>query len=176
MDRKTKFALGSFVIVGAVAALIWTAVSETSAYFLTVEEWAASRGEHDDQPLRLAGRVAGGSVAWDPATLDLTFAIVPIPAKTDVHMPRPVVAPEELAKARLAVSYNGILPDMFGEDRDVIVEGRVHDGVFAAETLLTTCPSKYEAELEPGAKTDASAAAAAGTTPKTALDGVVADG
>ncbi len=175
MDRKTKFAFGSFVIVGAVAALIWTAVSETSAYFMTVEEWAASRGAHDGQPLRLAGRVAGGSVEWDPATLDLAFAIVPIPPKTDVHMPRPVVAPEEFAKARLPVRYNGILPDMFGEDRDVIVEGRVHEGVFAAETLLTTCPSKYEAELEPEAMPDA-AAAAVGTPRETVPDGAVADG
>ena len=42
--------------------------------------------------------------------------------------------------------YNGILPDMFAADRDVIVEGKVEGGVFQAKTLLTTCPSKYESD------------------------------
>ena len=35
------------------------------------------------------------------------------------------------------VRYNGILPDMFATDRDVIVEGKVENGVFHAKTLLT---------------------------------------
>ena len=37
---------------------------------------------------------------------------------------------------------------MFADGRDVIVEGRVVDGVFRARSLLTTCPSKYEAERQ----------------------------
>ncbi len=165
VNRKFKFALGSGVIVAAVATLIWTAASETSAYFLTMEEWAASKGAHDDKPLRIAGRVADGSVDWDPTTLDLAFVVVPIPAKVDMHMPRPVI--EGTADAQLRVRYNGILPDMFGEDKDVIVEGRVRDGVFEAEALLTTCPSKYEAEVQPDAE---SARAAPG---QSASSGVV---
>ncbi|MEW6272934.1 MAG: cytochrome c maturation protein CcmE, partial [Thermodesulfobacteriota bacterium] len=50
------------------------------------------------------------------------------------------------ASAKLPVRYNGIRPDMFADGRDVIVEGKVESGVFHAKTLLTTCPSKYEAD------------------------------
>ena len=75
MNRKTKFAIGSAVIVLAVATLIYSAVRETSAYFLTMEEYAAARGRHDGQSLRLAGRVAPGTVQWNPRTLDLRLLL-----------------------------------------------------------------------------------------------------
>jgi len=49
------------------------------------------------------------------------------------------------------VHYQGVLPDMFAEGRDVIVEGRYDaGGALAAKTLMTSCPSKYEPE-KPGA-------------------------
>jgi len=36
---------------------------------------------------------------------------------------------------------------MFAEGRDVIVEGRYNAGsALAAKTIMTSCPSKYEAE------------------------------
>jgi len=45
------------------------------------------------------------------------------------------------------VAYPGIKPAMFAEGREVIVEGNVESGgVFHADTLMTKCPSKYEAE------------------------------
>lgn len=150
MNRKQKFAVGSFVIVAAVATLIYTAARETSAYFLTMDEYAASAEAHEGKPLRLAGRVKAGSVQWDPRTLDLAFEIQPIPPKagagTEGAEARPVAL--EGGAPRLTVKYNGILPDMFAEGRDVIVEGQVAKQVFLADTLLTTCPSKYEADLE----------------------------
>ena len=40
---------------------------------------------------------------------------------------------------------------MFADGREVVVEGTLgEDGVFHANTLLTSCPSKYEAEKEAG--------------------------
>lgn len=149
MHRKTKFLLGSFLIVASVATLIYSAVQETSSYFLTMEEYAAAAGEHDGKSLRLAGRVAGDSVDWNPMSLNLAFAMEPIPPREGLHEDRPVVALSANAVRVLEVHYNGILPDMFAEGRDVIVEGTVANGVMEADTLLTTCPSKYEAELQP---------------------------
>jgi cytochrome c-type biogenesis protein CcmE len=36
---------------------------------------------------------------------------------------------------------------MFAEGRDVIVEGRYsHENILEAKTIMTSCPSKYEAE------------------------------
>jgi cytochrome c-type biogenesis protein CcmE len=44
----------------------------------------------------------------------------------------------------LPVEYTGILPDMFAEGRDVIVEGTYVNGVLRAQSVMTSCPSKYE--------------------------------
>lgn len=151
MSRKLKFLVGASAIVLAVATLIYSAVRETSAYFITVDEYALSAEEHAGKPLRLAGRVSDGTVKWDPKTLDLEFLIRPIPPKADGShagaAPAAVAAPAVAETfPTVPVRYNGILPDMFADGRDVIVEGRVEGGVFHAKTLLTTCPSKYEAD------------------------------
>jgi len=153
LSRKLKFLIGASAIVLAVATLIYSAVRETSAYFITVDEYAVRAAEHAGKPLRLAGRVSDGTVKWDPKTLDLEFVIVPIPPKAaaahavaDGATNVPVAATVPVSGASLPVRYNGILPDMFADGRDVIVEGKVEGGVFRANTLLTTCPSKYEAD------------------------------
>jgi len=151
VNRKSKFLVGAAIIVAAVGTLVWTAVRETSAYFMTVDEWAVDPKAHADAALRLAGRVSQGTVQWNPKTLDLAFVLMPIPkGQGGTHEARRAgeVLPAAAAAARLPVSYNGILPDMFADGRDVIVEGHVVDGVFHAKSLLTTCPSKYEADKQ----------------------------
>ena len=79
MRLKLRFVIGSALIVGAIAYLIVTAIRSTSEYYLTVNEVAARQAELGGQSLRVAGRVKVGSIAWDPASLTLRFAIVPIP-------------------------------------------------------------------------------------------------
>lgn len=43
------------------------------------------------------------------------------------------------------VVYKGSVPDLFKTGRDVVVDGRLRNGVFIAvpNTLVTKCPSKY---------------------------------
>jgi cytochrome c-type biogenesis protein CcmE len=43
------------------------------------------------------------------------------------------------------VLYKGSVPDLFQTGRDVVVDGRLRNGVFVAvpDTLVTKCPSKY---------------------------------
>lgn len=43
------------------------------------------------------------------------------------------------------VVYKGSVPDLFKTGRDVVVDGRLQNGVFVAvpDTLVTKCPSKY---------------------------------
>ncbi len=169
MNRRAKFLVGAAIIVAAVGALIFTAVRETSSYYMTVDEYARDPAGMAGKPLRLAGRVSGGSVRWEPRTLDLEFHIQAIPPRGGGAL-APGAAEAAgpplgatAAGATLPVRYNGILPDMFGDGRDVIVEGRVQDGVFQARTLLTTCPSKYEADLQ-GAPPGEPAAPGSGAT------------
>lgn len=44
------------------------------------------------------------------------------------------------------VVYNGILPDAFSEENEVIAEGEydINNNIIYAKTLLTKCPSRYE--------------------------------
>ena len=45
----------------------------------------------------------------------------------------------------VTVLYKGSVPDLFKTGRDVVVDGRLRNGVFVAvpDTLVTKCPSKY---------------------------------
>jgi len=47
--------------------------------------------------------------------------------------------------AAIPVMYKGSVPDLFRTGRDVVVDGRLRNGVFVAVpgTLVTKCPSKY---------------------------------
>ncbi len=130
MERNRRFIVGASIIVAAVAYLVYTGIRETSVYYLTIEELLSRREAVAGEGLRVAGRVGAKSVAWNPATLELKFRLANFEDTDGVP-----------------VAYNGVLPDMFAEGRDVIVEGTyARDGSFHARTLLTACPSKYEAE------------------------------
>jgi len=47
--------------------------------------------------------------------------------------------------ATVRVLYRGSVPDLFRTGRDIVVDGRLRNGVFVAvpDTLVTKCPSKY---------------------------------
>jgi cytochrome c-type biogenesis protein CcmE len=49
--------------------------------------------------------------------------------------------------AAVPVKYTGSVPDLFASGRDVVVSGRLENGVFVAkpDSLVTKCPSKYTA-------------------------------
>lgn len=58
---------------------------------------------------------------------------------------------EGSSKTTVVVLYTGSVPDLFRVGRDLVVDGRLRDGVFVAEpgTMVTKCPSKYTDEPEP---------------------------
>ena len=49
------------------------------------------------------------------------------------------------AMASVPVVYKGSVPDLFKPTREVVVDGKLRNGVFVAvpNTLVTKCPSKY---------------------------------
>ncbi len=105
--------------------------SDHASADLTIDEFLSRREAVAGEGVRVAGRVAADSMQWNASTLDLRFRLANFAGSGGVD-----------------VTYNGVLPDMFAEGRDVIVEGTyAHDGVFRARTLMTSCPSKYEAEV-----------------------------
>lgn len=131
--RRTPLVLGGVALAGLVGYLLVTGMRDAMLYYLTPAELLA-RVERDagfyGVGVKVGGRVAPGSVRYDPATLRLAFDLVDI----------------ERGQPRIPVRYEGPLPDTFGDGRDVVVEGRLdRDGVFRARTVLTKCGSRYEA-------------------------------
>lgn len=53
--------------------------------------------------------------------------------------------------ARVTVVYRGSVPDQFKVGRDLVVEGQMRNGVFVARagSMITKCPSKYQAVKPP---------------------------
>lgn len=139
---KYRFLFGILLVIGTVTYLIYTGIRETSNYYLTIEEFLPQKEAFANEGLRLAGRVQAGSIHWDPKDLQLRFVLGSFKEKTSTAS----------QDAGILVHYQGILPDMFAEGRDVIVEGHYDTGnVLLAKTIMTSCPSKYEPE-QPGAQ------------------------
>jgi cytochrome c-type biogenesis protein CcmE len=114
-------ALGAAVLLGG--ALIYTSFSAAT------EAQQPSQILKDGKPgksYELTGKVAKGSVErrGDVLTFDLR---------------------DRKGSAAVPVRYTGAVPDPFREGREVIVKGKVRDGVFVAEedSLVTKCPSKF---------------------------------
>ncbi len=131
--KKIKFALGSFLIIGAIGFLITSSISSTSKFYFTVDELAASNQVSPGTGLKVKGNVVQGSILRNPDDyLDVAFSI-------------------EFKNATLPVKFTGVTPDMFKDGNEVVVEGTLdRQGTFHASTLMTSCPSKYEAEKEAG--------------------------
>ena len=127
MLNQRRFIIGAVLIAAAVSYLVYAGIRTTSMYYFTMEEFTAQRGEHMGEDLRVKGWVRGGSVKWDARTNELAFEL----ARQDGADPVPV-------------SYRGVLPDMFAEGREVVVEGRYASGALGAKQIMTSCPSKYE--------------------------------
>ena len=146
---KQRFFFGILLIVGTIGYLIYTGIRETSNYYLTIEEFLPQKEAFANEGVRLAGRVQNGSVQWDPKDLRLSFMLGPFQEQAN--------APAGPLVVGIPVSYQGILPDMFAEGRDVIVEGKYEAGKnLSAKTIMTSCPSKYEPE-KPGEQAKAAA-------------------
>ena len=140
MTTQAKFAVGATLLVSAVAYLMFTGVQQSSMYYFTIEEFIAKKESVGHDGVRVAGRVAPGSVnkKMTGAGAELACRIGDFKTGDDVG-------------ATVPVQYVGVTPDMFKDEggSDVIIEGKYHDGILHAQKVLTQCPSKYEAKAEP---------------------------
>jgi cytochrome c-type biogenesis protein CcmE len=131
MGRQLKFFVGIGIIVATVGVLVWTAVDQTKMYMITVAEFLDAGSAYANSTVRIAGKVAPGSVVWNAERRELNFTIVDMAGQA----------------GEVKVHYAGLLPDMFAEDRSVVVEGPyTSSSPFEARAVMTSCPSKYQAE------------------------------
>jgi cytochrome c-type biogenesis protein CcmE len=144
MPFRSRFLVGAALMAAAIAYLIYNAVQSTAQYYLTVDEARARLAEVVGQPVRVAGRVLPDGISWDPATLTLGFSLAQIPDEPRDGVRRALADGGAPFKV---ICVGRPRPDMFAAGRDVIVEGRIEsDGVIRATQVLTSCPSKYQAE------------------------------
>jgi len=123
MRASRKLAAGLAVIVAAITAAAYAGIRSATVYYLTPAEFASRpdlRGAH----VRLAGTVLPGSVRTQEGRI-VGFAIGD-------------------GTTRLDVDYDGPLPDLFGEGREVLVEGRSGGAALQATRVITTHPTEYQ--------------------------------
>jgi len=120
-QRLAILCLGLAALGGA-TAMVLAAFRDNLVFFHSPSELAATPSLATGR-MRIGGLVETQSVAHEDGSRVL-FRITD--GKTDI-----------------AVSYDGILPDLFREGQGVVAEGRVKDGVFVASTILAKHDEKY---------------------------------
>jgi cytochrome c-type biogenesis protein CcmE len=122
--RTLAFTGGIVLIVLSLAYLVYGGIQQGATYWVTVGE-LRQRAHALPSRVRLGGTVAVGTIRWDGSHRRLAFVI------TDGANSFPV-------------RYSGVVPDIFAEGRQVVVEGTLaRDGAFDATTLLAKCPTRY---------------------------------
>jgi cytochrome c-type biogenesis protein CcmE len=130
-DRKRKIrlvvALAAAVLLAT--ALVYTSFSASTDARSPSELLAAGPGETAE----VFGNVVDGTVERSGGRLEFE------------------IADREDPSAKVPVTYEGQVPDPFREGREVIVTGELVDGTLVAQkdSLITKCPSKFQAEQDP---------------------------
>jgi cytochrome c-type biogenesis protein CcmE len=127
MTKRDKRLLLIGVILGVAAisaALVLTALSSTVAYFYTPADLARLESAPTGV-IRLGGLVEKGSLKF---------------ASGDETAVEFVVRDEF---AMMAVTYKGVLPDLFREGQGVVVQGKLEDGRVVASEVLAKHDENY---------------------------------
>ena len=130
-DRKRRIRL---VVALAAAVLLATALVYTS-FNASTEARSPSEllAEEPVGESEVYGTVVAGSVERQGTDMSFEIADRDDPTKS------------------VPVTYSGQVPDPFREGREVIVDGELVGGRLVAvkDSLITKCPSKFEAEQDP---------------------------
>ena len=121
------------VVVGGFYVFINSAM-EGGVYYLTVDE-ARAQPPASKRPIRIKGKVVKNTYQNPGEGKEHRFSIESGSAQT------------------LNVQFSGALPDVFAEEREVIVTGlRDSAGTLVATEVSAKCPSKYEGGMSEEAR------------------------
>lgn len=125
LKGKLKFIIAILVIALGVSYLVYGGVKDTMVYYLTVEELQRRVPSVYNERVRVSGTVVPGTIDRKPDGV-IEFQITEEGKNIDVV-------------------YGGVVPDIFKDDVEAVVEGvYTEQNVFEADTLLAKCPTKYE--------------------------------
>ena len=118
------------MILSLISWLVFAGVKDSMVYYITVDELLEDVPDIYGQKVRVSGTVVHGSIQNELSD-SLRFTI-------------------EAGEGRLDVEYDGIIPDIFTDGVEAVVEGKLSsDNVFVADLLLAKCPTKYESDEAP---------------------------
>lgn len=127
LKGKLKFIFAIIIIAGAISYLVFSGIKDTMVYYLTIDELQAKVPDVYGERVRVSGTVVPGTIEKDNNG-DIKFKI------TD-------------GTNKINVNYSGIIPDVFADDVEAVVEGNyTQQNVFIADILLAKCPTKYESD------------------------------
>ncbi len=130
MLRKKKFLIGGIILFLAIGYLGFMGFSSSATYYYEVNELLARGSSVYGENVRVNGQVVPGSVEPEAQGRILRFTMIDIEGKES-----------------LPVVFQGVAPDSFKDDAEVVAEGQLNpDGVFQANTILAKCPSRYVPE------------------------------
>lgn len=127
-----RLAIAIVLVGAALSYLVFQGTRQNLTYYYEVDELLAVADT--EGRIRISGDIVEGSIVKDEDARRVHFAIQS-------------AAESGGGSAQVPVVYAGTVPDIFRPGIQVVVEGQLDtEGTFHAETLLTKCPSKYQAE------------------------------
>ena len=128
MNRILKISLGIGVIVAAIIYWTFQSLEGNEIYYLTVKELKEQPEQISTRRIKLGGIVKAQSIQAS-GLMSVEFELV----QDEESIP---------------VKYEGVVPDMFKDEAEVIVEGTYTNNTFIADNLIAKCASKYETNFE----------------------------
>ena len=134
--KALKVVLTTVVLVAAFGGLLYSTLQDGTEYYKHVDEVMAQPTDWYGKPLQLHGFVVRDSILVRKNTMDYRFKV------------------EQNGKI-VDATYQGIVPDTFKDDAEVVLKGTLSADGFKVHPngVMAKCPSKY----------DPKTAAAAGT-------------
>jgi cytochrome c-type biogenesis protein CcmE len=132
-SRAVKIGLTTVVLVLALGGLLYSTLREGTEYYMHVEEVLADPGHWQGKSLQVHGFVVKDSILRKRDSLEYRFKV-------------------QSKGATLDATYAGIVPDTFKDESEVVLKGRLENGVLrvAPNGVMAKCPSKYEARKAQG--------------------------
>jgi len=119
-QRLVLVVLALAALIGAVLLAMW-GLKDRAAYFYTPSDISRAA---PGRAMRLGGMVDKGSLTHAADGVTIRFTV------SD-------------GRARLPVTYRGIVPDLFREGSGVVAEGRLERGTFVADNILAKHDERY---------------------------------
>ena len=126
--QRKKFII--LIVAFSVVTFGWITIGAGSEEvpYVSIAQLVETGADWKQTRFRLGGNVDEGSIVYSNARRTVEFTLI---QEGD----------------RLPVRYEGLTPDMFRDEAEVIVLGQLDDGVFVADNLMTKCASRYEVDI-----------------------------